>query len=150
MTTTPAIGAGPLDRLTGFLLYRLGRDVTQVLAETLEPIGLGPRELRLLSFLESDRLSQRELGARAGVDRTTVVAVVDQLEEQGLVARERSESDRRKYLITLTGRGRMVYRTAMKRLTAAETDYLAVLTSRQQADLQRSLAQLYASRAADC
>jgi DNA-binding MarR family transcriptional regulator len=139
-----------LDQTAGYHLFRLGRDVAQLLERTLEPIGLRPRELRLLSFVAAAPLSQRELGQRADLDRTTVVAEIDRLEEAELVTRERDETDRRKYLITPTDRGRTVYRTAMRRLATAEEEYLSVLATRQRADFRRSLSTLYASRTVDC
>ena len=143
--STPT-GVPALDQTAGYHLFRLGRDVAQLLEQTLEPLDLRPRDLRLLSFVAAEPMSQRDLGRRAGLDRTTVVAGIDRLEELGLVTRERDEADRRKYVITPTDRGRTVHRTAMRRLAAAEEDYLSVLTSRQQADFRRNLASLYASR----
>lgn len=54
-----------------------------------------------------------ELAGRLGVDRTTMVALIDGLERKGLVERRRSARDRRRNVVLLTaeGNGAAVRRT---------------------------------------
>ena len=49
-------------------------------------------------------LSQQRLGERTALDRTTVVAIVDGLEEAGYVERRRDPDDRRAYALEVTPR----------------------------------------------
>lgn len=139
-----------VDGFVGFLIRRIGLDVSRVIERVLAPTGITARELRVLSFLSTGELSQRELGHRAGLDRTTMVAVVDHLEEIGCAARRRSETDRRKNVITLTPAGRKTCATAMNHLTAAEDDYLKSLTIKQRDALRSALQTLHANHHIDC
>src|SRR5688572_6202741 len=70
-------------------------------------------------------MSQRRLGAVQGVDRTTTVAILDALQERGLIERRRDPSDRRVYLVHLTPEGRRVLRRAEGEVLRAEQRFLA-------------------------
>lgn len=139
-----------MEDFTGFLIYRIGTDVARVIERTLAPTGISGRELRVLSFLSAGELSQRELGTKAGLDRTTMVAVVDHLEELGHVDRRRSTEDRRKYVIVVTSKGRTTYNDAVKRLAKAEGDYLRSLDASQRNALHDTLRTLHAAHQIDC
>ncbi|MTD17153.1 MarR family transcriptional regulator [Nakamurella sp. YIM 132087] len=139
-----------VEDLTGFLIYRLGMELAQVLAEALGPAGLRPRDLRMLGYLSETAMSQRDLGERAGLDRTTMVAAVDHLEQAGFVQRHRSTTDRRRYDITLTDRGREAHASAMRHLSTVEEDYLRPLTAAQRSGLRGGLEALFAAHTIDC
>jgi DNA-binding MarR family transcriptional regulator len=62
-----------------------------------------------------------------GVDRTTTVAVLDALQERGLIERRRDPSDRRVYTVHLTAGGRRVLRRAEGEVLRAEQRFLAAL-----------------------
>lgn len=47
-------------------------------------------------------MTQQRLGQRLGIDRTTIVGLVDALVERGLVEQVRDPVDRRAYLLTRT------------------------------------------------
>ena len=75
----------------------------------MRPLGIGRRHFSVLAVLgEGKPLSQVEMGERLGIDRNTMVILLDDLEEKSLVVRRRDPSDRRAYLVSLTeaGRGR--------------------------------------------
>ncbi len=75
----------------GYLLKHVHLRFTEASAQALAPFGVDGRELAVLAVLAADRpLSQMEAAIRIGVDRTTMVALVDALEGKGLVARRRS------------------------------------------------------------
>ena len=90
-----------------FVLGTLSLTVTDLVEETLAPLDLRLRHYQLLRLLHFDgpRL-QSTIGPVLGVDRTTVVALVDQLEKLKLAKRVRSPDDRRAYLIALTAKGK--------------------------------------------
>src|ERR1044071_6647891 len=80
------------------------------LAELAEPhyaeLGVTGRQLALLTlFADGPARSQQDGAAQLGIDRTTMVALVDELEEKGLVRRAVAPGDRRKRLVRLTERG---------------------------------------------
>jgi DNA-binding MarR family transcriptional regulator len=96
------------------LLQMAHRSSHQRLAATLAPLGLAARDFGVLAFLSRGPLSQRQLIDLLGVDKSTMVRVVDDLERQGLLVRRRDPNDRRAYAVELTDHGR-------QRLDAAQT-----------------------------
>ena len=62
-------------------------------------------------------LSQRELGEKIFKTSGNVTMVVDNLERAGMVRRERSETDRRRVAVSLTGKGRKTIRELLPRRT---------------------------------
>ena len=83
-----------------------------------------------------------EAARRLGVDRTTMVALVDALEGKGLVERRRSEEDRRRNVVELTERGRRVRADAEEAREAAEREFLAPLGEKDAAQLVTALRML--------
>jgi DNA-binding MarR family transcriptional regulator len=61
-------------------------------------------------------MSQQAVAQALGIDRTTIVGLVDALEREGWVLRERNPSDRRAYAPKLSPKGRAVLRRAEKAL----------------------------------
>ena len=129
----------------GQLLF-VAQQAAQALAiERLEPLGLSPRAWGVLSTLaESGPLTQIELATTMAIDRTAMVYLLDDLEQQALVQRIRSPQDRRAFLIHLTPGGRTAQRQAAAALDgAADT----LLTPLDEAD-RRHLVDLLATIAA--
>jgi len=59
----------------------------------------------VLNRLAVGPISRHELGEQLGIDRTTMVELIDDLEGQGVVVRRRNAADRRSYSIQLTPQG---------------------------------------------
>jgi DNA-binding MarR family transcriptional regulator len=145
--TTPSAAAPP-DVLTGrlgYLFKHAGLRLTEAVAESLAPFGIDGRRLAVLAVLAAGPpLSQSEAAERLAVDRTTMVALVDGLEAQGLVERRRSERDRRRNVLELTPDGRDLLRDAEAARAEAERDFLAPLAAADAAHLVRTLRALIA------
>ena len=128
----PAV-ADRLGFLTGRLhqtLLRMGRE-----AGVLEDPLTG-KHLGLLSvIIDEGPLSQQALGQRVGVDRTTVVAVVDDLEAAGFVQRRRNPEDRRAYALEATSAGRSWQAKARNAVIEAEREILAPLSPAERRQL---------------
>jgi DNA-binding MarR family transcriptional regulator len=110
--------AGKRDRTErlGQLLVVAASAAQTLASERLEPLGLSPRAWGVLSTLvESGPLTQIELATATATDRTAMVYLLDELEDQGLVERVPNPDDRRSYLIHLTTHGKQTQRN-----TAAE------------------------------
>jgi DNA-binding MarR family transcriptional regulator len=132
------------DRL-GFLLGRAHIAHRQVAEAALAPLGLAPRQFGALSLLADEGpLSQQRLGELMGVDRTTMVALVDGLERGGLVERERNPDDRRAYALRATARGRSVLGRAAAAVERAEEEFLATIPAREARQLKQILRKLIA------
>ena len=96
-------------RSVGFLISQLGFFSSKGFMEALEPLGIGPREFLLMRFVASaEGQSQQALAERLGVPPSRMVAMVDHLEEGGLVERRPDPGDRRVRGLHLTRKGRGV------------------------------------------
>lgn len=94
-------------------------------------------------------ISQREVAAALRAHASDMVAVIDLLEDYGLVSRVRSQADRRRYDLTLTDRGREVRDAFVAATKEVDAVFFAVLTEREQATLQRLLDRLVTAHESD-
>jgi DNA-binding MarR family transcriptional regulator len=116
------------DRL-GYLLKHAQLKLHELTSAALEPFGLDGRELAVLTVLGSgEPASQQEAARRLSIDRTTMVAFIDSLEDRELVERRAHADDRRKNVVELTHAGRVALRHATKASEEAEREFLAPLT----------------------
>ena len=94
-TRATKLSPDPCDGLA-FLLSQVGAHASARFAERLEPLGLKPPHAGILRVIEqADGLSQQALGEKLGMFPSRLVAVLDELEERGLVERRDSPTDRR-------------------------------------------------------
>jgi DNA-binding MarR family transcriptional regulator len=130
----------PLESRLGYLLKHAQAGLARASAEALAPHGVDGHELAVLVVLSADEpLSQVEAAGRLGVDRTTMVSLIDGLEDHGLAERRRSPQDRRKNIVELTAAGRDCLRQGEKARRAAERRFLAPLDEETAASLVRAL-----------
>jgi DNA-binding MarR family transcriptional regulator len=117
-------GAELTERL-GYLLKHAQQRLTELNAAALEPFGLSGRELAVLLVFDAlGPTSQQDAARRLGVDRTTMVALVDGLEAKGIVRRAPFAQDRRRNVVTFTERGAVTFREALAASDAAERRFL--------------------------
>jgi DNA-binding MarR family transcriptional regulator len=120
----------------GFLLAMAKGGAEAVCMDALAPIGLHVRQYGLLLVLATEGpLSQGELAEWVRTDRTTMVALVDDLEERGYVRRERNPLDRRAYLLQLTPEGRRALTRGRTLMRRAEGRLLRSLNEREREQL---------------
>ncbi|MEU1883134.1 MarR family transcriptional regulator [Streptosporangium sp. NPDC020072] len=128
---------------TGYLLLRLGGLVRDRVEDELRRWGITGKELRVMSLAGDREASQRDLCGLSGLDRTTMVAVIDKLERLGYARRARSAADRRKQLVLLTEEGRQAVEEAVTRMTEVEADFLSPLDPAERELLNEMVARLY-------
>lgn len=110
----------------------------------LRELGLTARGVGILTMVvEREPMTQRALGASIGVDRSTMVVLLDELEAKGFVRRARHPEDRRAFLIEPTDPGVAAQKRALQLLDKCEERYLAVLSRPEQHQLRRLLARLF-------
>jgi DNA-binding MarR family transcriptional regulator len=132
------------DRLYPLLKHAQLR-LADLIGPALAPHGIDGRELAVLNALEDrDPLSQQEAARQLGIDRTTMVALVDGLEAKGLVERHPHPADRRKNMVELTAAGRDTRRLATKASDDAERRFLAPLDESDGKRLKEALRALIA------
>ncbi len=120
----------------GQLLFVAAQAAAELADERLEPLGLSPRAWGVLSTLaEAGPLSQIELARALSIDRTAMVYLLDELEEQGLVERIRNPEDRRSFLIHQTPRGEKLRRRAARALAGQAERLLEPLSSAEREQL---------------
>ncbi len=113
----------------GALITIAARTGQELAKRRLNPIGLTVQMCGVMNLLGEGPVSQQELGEQLGIDRTTVVELIDDLEKKGVVERRRNPADRRSYALHLTARGRTVQKRATKAFDAAVDEFFAPLTS---------------------
>lgn len=113
----------------GYLLKHAQLNFSLSGARALEPLNITSRQLAVLVVLDAaEPLSQLDAAKELGVDRTTMVALVDELEDKGLVERRRSPDDRRKNIVELTEKGTKTLAAGERRRRETERTFLADLT----------------------
>jgi DNA-binding MarR family transcriptional regulator len=146
MPTERDLGPRLSARLT-YLLKRALVDLEKLHAEHLAPVGVSGRELGVLLLLDGrDPASQQQAAERLGVDRTTMVGLIDGLEAKGLVARRADTGDRRRNVLELTGDGRTALVRAVRASDEAERQLLAELDDAESAQLRTLLTRLTRDR----
>lgn len=115
----PAVRAP--DEVVGYLLKHAHLALEERTNTTLAADGITARDLGVMRVIAAGAArSQQEIAAVLGVDRTSMVAVLDALEAAGVVARRPSERDRRRNVIELTDAGRETFLRAERRSIEVE------------------------------
>ena len=128
---------------TGFLLSKAMQRALAEVEAALQPLGIRTRHYGVLAALaEAGPLSQQRLGEWLRVDRTTMVALVDDLERLGLANRRRLPTDRRAYALELTAAGEHALARAGVLITAADDRALAALNPDERKQLRELLERL--------
>jgi DNA-binding MarR family transcriptional regulator len=97
----------PLASATGFLLSWNGRRTAHEFARAMETVGLRPPHFGVMTLIEAHPgTTQQELVTGSLIDPSSMVAVIDELEERGLAERRQHPSDRRKHAVHLTAKGK--------------------------------------------
>src|SRR4051812_38173803 len=103
MATEPTIAA---QQSSSVLIAVLARGMRRRIELALEPIGVRPRHLLVLSHLRSGgAAAQQTLLDVAGVDPSNLVGLLNELEDAGLIVRSRDRADRRRGVIELSRKG---------------------------------------------
>jgi DNA-binding MarR family transcriptional regulator len=113
----------------GALITIAARTGQELAKRRLNPMGLSVQLCGVMNLLGEGPLSQQELGEQLGIDRTTVVELIDDLEKKGVVERRRNPADRRSYALHLTAKGRTVQKRATRAFDAAVDEFFGPLTS---------------------
>jgi DNA-binding MarR family transcriptional regulator len=90
-----------------FLLSQVGIHASRQFAERIATVGLNPPLFRVLNLVDAaEGRSQQAIGQAIEVPASRMVALVDELEQKGLVERRPDPGDRRVRALYLTAKGR--------------------------------------------
>lgn len=136
-------GARTPARLTSkptWLLSQVAMHGHRLLTDGLAPASSRGYHYRLLAALEEfGPASQARLGGRAGVDRSDVVAALNDLAARGMVERTQDPTDRRRNIVTITPAGRAHLRRLDRLLAGVQDELLAPLSPAERTELVRLL-----------
>jgi DNA-binding MarR family transcriptional regulator len=110
-----------------FLLSQTGHALTTELTAKLASAGITPRGHCVLKHALEEELTQIRLADRCGLDKTTMVVTLDDLERRGLAERRLSASDRRARIVAVTPAGAALAEEADAVLEDVFADVLAAL-----------------------
>ena len=128
--------AAPVTEFAGQLFFRLWRASHTRAASALETVGLTPALFGLINVIGArEGANQQELGAAMGIDRSTMVLLIDQLESGGLAKRRPSATDRRAREVVITPKGRRLLQRARRMVAEVEDEVLAGLTAEERLEL---------------
>jgi DNA-binding MarR family transcriptional regulator len=136
---------------SSLLISQLARGMRRRIEQAVAPLGLRPRELlALLHLRERGPSAQQTLVELLGVDATNLVAVLNSLEDAGLIERRRDRADRRRAIIELSPRGERVLADLDRGFRQIDDEMLATLSSSERETLSALLAQAVEHIAPDC
>ncbi|MEU4193001.1 MarR family transcriptional regulator [Kribbella sp. NPDC026611] len=134
-----------LTRLPSWLLTQSAAQVHRTITETFTAGGARAYHFRLLATLvEFGPASQAELGRRSFIDRSDVVAALNELEEDGYVGRSPDPADGRRNIIKITAAGRRHYKRLAALVTDAQDEIFAPLSATDRTRLASILGKLLA------
>ncbi|WP_448003149.1 MarR family winged helix-turn-helix transcriptional regulator [Agromyces bauzanensis] len=124
----PPRGAGfsPL-HIPGHLLRRAQQVHTALFALEFDKELTGPQYAALHVLAEHPAISQRELGSRAALDKSTAADLVQRLVERGWIVRERDTSDGRRRVLSLSPAARQAAERLAPRVAAVQERLLEPL-----------------------
>jgi DNA-binding MarR family transcriptional regulator len=143
---TPRDADGPLAANLGWLLATAAHVLTTELTAGLERLGLSPRAYCVLATALTGEQTQTELAQRIGIDKTTMVVTLDELESGGLAERKPSKVDRRARVIGVTAAGRRKVAQAERIVDGIHDDVLATLPAKQREQFLAALTTLVCDR----
>ena len=132
-----------------WLLTQAHYALASELAAAFEPLRLTPRGHAVLAAAIGGAMTQKELADLVGLDKTTMVVTVDELEAAGLAKRIPSPTDRRARVIEVTDLGKRRVAAANKIVKRVQADVLSSLGGDDGATLMGVLADLVQHRLAE-
>jgi DNA-binding MarR family transcriptional regulator len=137
----PAAGSPGVDDLT-WLAYRAAGALGEAFNKVSRDAGLADlRDWLVLALISGDgtQRTQLEIATQLGIDKSTLVPLLDRLERDGLIIRATSERDRRVRIPQATSAGvRVVKEVAIAR-DAAINDRLAAIPPAERASFHATL-----------
>ena len=128
---------------TGFLLARMGHVAAKQFSTRLEELGLTTRMWGALNVLDAEgAITQQTLGKCTGIDPSSMVSTIDDLEAAGLVERRQHPSDRRAHALHLTDEGRATLARGRQLARQAQEDLLTPLNADERKQLHDLLLRL--------
>jgi DNA-binding MarR family transcriptional regulator len=135
---------GLLSQVLGFRFKRIQNHLAESLSQMPKMVGAKSGEFSALAIISANPgLSQVELSDEVGLDRGSVVAMVDDFEQRGWARRERAADDRRRNLLFVTPAGQKMLEQMFQAAKANEVIIHGVLSDQEFDHLCDMLDRLY-------
>jgi MarR family transcriptional regulator for hemolysin len=145
-TSETPVGTEPFSDNLCWLLSRASHALSIELTAAFEQLGLSPRANCVLRVALEGEHTQTEIARRIGLDKTTMVVTLDELEAAGLAERRPSPTDRRARVIAVTKAGERKVAEAERIADRVHADVLASLPAGDREVFLESLNRLVAER----
>ncbi len=132
-----------------WLLSRASHNLTTEMTAALEDLGISPRSHAVLVTAMTGEHTQTEIARIVGLDKTTMVVTVDELEAAGLAERRPSSTDRRARVVFVTDAGKRSVKRADKVLDRVRDDVLGTLEPEEREVFLTALGRLACGRLAE-
>ena len=145
ITATDTQRADPPEGLTEDLCWLLARASALLTAESsaaLRELGITPRQHYVLVTAHAGEHTQTDLARTVGLDKTTLMVTLDELERTGLAERRPLPSDRRVRLVAVTPAGERVLEQADEALQRSRVGVLSLLPDDERSVFLSALARL--------
>ena len=130
----------------GQLFFGLWRASHTQTAAALESIGLTTALFAVLNYVQAHQGAiQQQIGSAMGIDPSTMVSLVDQLEDAGLAKRRPHPQDRRAREVLITPKGRRSLKRARELAEEVEDDVLQGLSAAERDQLVTLLRKAFAA-----
>jgi len=134
-----------------FLLKKLGMTAKEDAVEAYEQLGLHPYHHAILAAIDEGlRETQGAIADALGYDRGQLVGLLDELEEAGLVERQRDPEDRRRQVVLMTAKGKKMLTRFRELSHGIDDSFLAPLDDAQREQLHALLLTLAEAHLPNC
>jgi DNA-binding MarR family transcriptional regulator len=141
--TSTSVDLGALPDLVGYHLRMAQVIVFKDFDRELAELDITPAIFGVLEILQHNKgLTQTKLATAIGLDRSSLVPLLDKLQKRNLVTREASVEDKRSNHLYLTPEGRQLLARADKRVKIHEERILAPLSKAETKQLLKLLSKI--------
>jgi MarR family transcriptional regulator for hemolysin len=140
------VTAPPLSANLCWLLSTAAHSLATEMTRAMEGLGVSPRGHSVLATALSGAYTQTELARMVGLDKTTMVVTLDELEAAGLAERRPSPTDRRARVIAVTEAGERKVREAEAIAEGTNEDILGALEPDERDAFMGALTRLVSER----
>lgn len=126
------------------LIARVARVLRQRFGQVLMPFGLRQRDVIALSYLRGHGPTPQQLLAdRLRLDASSMVCLLNDLEESELVVRRRDRADRRRAIVELSDKGERTLAEVDRAVEVVDEEMLTGLDPEERSTLRRLLSRLH-------
>ena len=127
----------------GYCFTKTALRLRKSLSDGMEKVGIQLPQMGLMIILsKSGPMNQISLGEEMAIDKATMVKVLDQMEDNGIVRRKAGPDDRRVKLVELTPKGRALLPKMQKLREQVEAQFLSPLSKTEVVELRRLILKL--------